>query len=138
MLRRSGAMAAALIALAALACEHRELPMSPSALSEGIVLYEHASFHGNTAHITTDIADLRQFTGPCVHSDGETTSRDWNDCVSAVRVAPGWRVTLYEHPGYRGDWLDLTDDHSNLQLARGDCSHGGLNDCVSSVRLRRP
>ena len=115
-----------------------ELPMSPSSFTEGIILFEHANFLGNSAHLTGDIEDLREFAGPCVHSDGEGgVSRDWNDCVSSVRVAPGWRVTIYRDTGYRDDSLESADDVPNLQLVRGDCDHGGLNDCVSSVRVRR-
>lgn len=64
---------------------------------------------------------------------------DWNDCVSSVRVAPGWRATLYRDPNYHDAALEITADVPNLQLVREhDCSHGGLNDCVSSVRVRQP
>ena len=71
-------------------CTHPELPMAPSVLTEGIILYEHANFLGNSAHITSDIPNLGKFKGPCVHDNGDSVDRDWNDCVSSVRVAPGW------------------------------------------------
>jgi hypothetical protein len=119
------------------ACEHPELPMvGPSPLTTGIILFEHANFLGNSAYITSDIADLRDFRGPCVHNDGESVTRDWNDCISSVRVAPGWRGTIYKDTGYRDDSLEITGDVPNLQLVRGDCDKGGLNDCVSAVRVR--
>src|SRR5215218_7661568 len=88
----------ACLELAALApaCDHPELPMGPSPLTTGIILFEHANFLGNSAHITGDIPDLRSFKGPCVHDDGETVARDWNDCVSSVRIASGWRATIYK------------------------------------------
>ncbi|MDP2319053.1 MAG: peptidase inhibitor family I36 protein [Acidobacteriota bacterium] len=103
-----------------------------------ITLRLHANFLGNSAHLTADVADLRDFRGPCVHNDGETSSRTWNDCVSSVRVAPGWRATLYRGTNYRDDSLELTEDMSNLQLVpQHDCPERGLNDCVSSVRVRQ-
>jgi len=128
-----------LLVLATLApgCENPELPMSPSSLATGIVLFEHANFLGNSAHITSDIDDLREFLGPCLHDDGAgSSSRDWNDCVSSVRVAPGWRATLYRGTGFDDDSLDVISDVPNLQVVPGDCPHDGLNDCVSSVRVR--
>jgi hypothetical protein len=132
----SGLLAA--IALAALApgCTPTELPMAPTALTTGVILYEHANFLGNSAHLTADIADLRDFRGPCIKGDDAST-RDWNDCASSVRVAPGWRATLYRGANYGDDALEITEDVANLQLAQHDCDRGGLNDCVSSVRVRQ-
>ena len=110
--------------------------MAPTALTSGIILYEHANFLGNSAHLTADLPDLRDFRGPCIKDDGDTSTRDWNDCVSSVRVAPGWRATLYRGTNYRDDALEITADVANLQLVREhDCDKGGLNDCVSSVRV---
>ncbi|MBY0493321.1 MAG: peptidase inhibitor family I36 protein [Cyanobacteria bacterium] len=126
------------VALAALAggCTPPELPMAPSPLTTGVILYEHANFLGNSAHLTADVSDLRDFRGPCSQSNGDST-RDWNDCASSVRVAPGWRATLYRGTSFRDDALEITSDVANLQLAREhDCDKGGLNDCVSSVRVR--
>jgi hypothetical protein len=126
------------LAVLAPGCELPELPTSPSPLSDGVVLFEHANFLGNSAHITGDVPDLRSFTGPCVHDDGEGgVTRDWNDCVSSVQVAPGWRVTIYKDTGYRDDSLSITAEEPNLALVIGDCDHDGLNDCVSSLRVRR-
>jgi hypothetical protein len=136
--RASGLVA--LIALAALAhgCTRPELPMAPTPLATGVILYEHANFLGNSAHLTADVSDLRDFRGPCLHSNDDASSRDWNDCVSSVRVAPGWRATLYRGTNYRDDALEITEDMSNLQLvAQHDCDERGLNDCVSSVRVRQ-
>lgn len=111
--------------------------MAPSSLMDGVILYEHANFLGNSAHLTDDVPDLRDFRGPCIHGD-DASSRDWNDCVSSVRVAPGWRVTLYRDPNFQDDSIELTEDAANLQLViQHDCDRGGLNDCVSSVRVRR-
>ena len=129
-----------LVALSALAigCSPTELPMAPTdGFTTGIILYEHANFLGNSAHLTADVRDLRDFRGPCIRGDDAST-RDWNDCVSSVRVAPGYRATLYRGTNFGDDALEITEDVANLQLVREhDCDKGGLNDCVSSVRVGR-
>lgn len=125
-------------ALAALAGCADSLPLEPDELATGIVVYEHANFRGESAHITEDIRDLRDFRGPCEHVDSDGFRYyNWNDCISSVRVAPGWRATLYRDDGFRDDSIELTSDHSNLQLVNHDCPRDGLNDCVTSVRVRR-
>jgi len=125
-----------------LGCE-KTLPTAPAQLTDGVVVFEHANYLGRSAHITGDIRDLKAFSGPCERSDTDSngnssTVPEWNDCISSVRVAPGWRATLYEHDGFRGDSLNVAEDISNLQLVPGRCSHGGFNDCTSSIRLMRP
>jgi hypothetical protein len=138
MTQRAGlSVCGVVLAVVVFGCERPELPMSPTTPNEGIVLFEHANFLGNSAYITGDIPDLRDFRGPCFHESGDATARDWNDCVSSVRVAPGWRATIYRDTNYRDDSLEIREDVPNLQLVTGDCDHAGLNDCVSSVRVRR-
>ena len=134
-------LATALALMLVLGCQ-QSLPSAPSELTTGITLYEHANFQGESAHITSDTADLRDFKGPCEHESTDSnnvssTSYDWNDCISSVRVAPGWRATIYRDTGYRDDSLEITADVSNLQLVAGDCPRDGLNDCISSVRVSR-
>lgn len=124
-------------------CETNRLPTAPSDLATGIVVYEHANYQGASAHITDDVRDLRDVRGPCEHfdSDGSNGGRyyyDWNDCISSVKVAPGWRATLFRDDNYRDDELVITADVPNLQLVtEHDCPHDGLNDCITSVRVRR-
>lgn len=122
-------------------CEMDRLPTAPSDLSTGIVVYEHANYLGQSAHITDDIRDLRDVKGPCEHYDSDSTGGryyyDWNDCISSVKVAPGWRATLYRDDNYHDDELTITADQPNLQLVtQHDCPHDGLNDCVTSIRVR--
>jgi hypothetical protein len=136
--RASGLVTVIAFAAVAYGCNPTELPMAPTSLTTGIILYEHANFLGNSAHLTADLQDLRDFRGPCIEGD-DASSRNWNDCASSVRVAPGWRATLYRGTNYRDDALEITADVANLQLVREhDCDEGGLNDCVSSVRVRQP
>ena len=75
------------------ACQE-ELPAAPDELTAGTVVYEHASFAGDSAHltgdvdfgfhedwldVTADVPDLGQVRGYC-HND------TWNDCISSIRV----------------------------------------------------
>ena len=133
----------ALLALAAggAGCENGRLPTAPSDLTTGIVVYEDANYFGQSAHITSDVRDLSDVRGPCQHYESDTSGGryyyDWNDCISSVRVAPGWRATLFRDDNYRDDELTLTADQPNLQLVtEHDCPHDGLNDCVTSIRVR--
>ena len=123
-----------------IACQQK-LPTAPSDLMTGIAIYEHANFLGGSSQVANDISDLKDFRGPCEHetSDmyGTTIHRDWNDCMSSIRVAPGWRATVYRDPSFSGQSLEVLQDVPNLQLVPGTCSHDGLNDCISSIRVRR-
>jgi hypothetical protein len=118
------------------------LPTAPSELTMGVVLYEHANFLGKAAHVTGDIRDLDDFEGPCIEfANGPydyTEYKGWDDCISSIRVAPGWRATLYEHDGFDGKKLEVTADISNLQLTPGPCKHDDFNDCVTSIRVFAP
>lgn len=139
---RTLALSALLVAAGGAGCETSRLPTAPSELTSGIVVYEDANYLGRSAHITDDVRDLRDVRGPCEHyeSDAPGGARyiyDWNDCISSVRVAPGWRATLYRDDNYRDDELAITGDVPNLQLVtQHDCPKDGLNDCVTSIRVR--
>jgi hypothetical protein len=119
------------------------LPTAPSELTTGVVIYEHANFLGESAHITSDIENLESVRGPCVRSDtdanGNTSTTDsWDDCASSIRVAPGWRATLYEDPKFKGWAADVGEESvANYQLVRGPCSRDTFNDCASSIRVFR-
>lgn len=119
------------------------LPTAPSELRRGVSIYEHANFLGESALIDTSQSDLKEFEGPCEHtessSDGSTdTTYDWNDCISSLRIAPGWRAVIYRDDDYDGQSFQVTGDVPNLQLVTGSCPHDGLNDCVTSIRLFAP
>lgn len=122
------------------ACQD-SLPMAPSDLQSGIVIYEHANYLGDSAHLTGSVGNLDDFKGPCIETDSSgpatTTRETWDECVSSVRIAPGWQATLYLDSGYDGDKLDVTADIPNLQLSPGRCDHDGFNDCTSSIRVFR-
>jgi hypothetical protein len=125
--------------LVLVACQEQKLPTAPSDVVSGIAIYEHANFQGRSSHVLRDITDLRDVDGPCEQetSDEYTTYTNWDNCISSIRVAPGWRATVYRDTGFDGQSLDVTQDVPNLQLVPGSCSHDGLNDCISSIRVRQ-
>jgi hypothetical protein len=138
--RHALAAVVAAIALVVTGCMDR-LPTAPDTLESGVTIYEHANFRGVSAHLTNDVRDLREYSGPCEHSTsnayGSSTSHDWNDCISSLKVAPGWRVLIYREDDFMGERHEATRDVPNLQLVPGSCDHDGLNDCVTSIRVRR-
>lgn len=123
------------------ACQ-KSLPTAPAELTSGIVIYEHANYLGASALVTEDLKNLEDVKGPCIKTETSgnvsSTKNLWGDCISSIRVAAGWRATIYRDDGYSGDRLEVTQDIPNLQLVPGDCSKGGFNDCVSSIRVIRP
>ena len=70
---RTLSLGAVLLAAGGAGCE-KELPTGPSELTSGIVVYEHANYVGRSAHITEDIRDLGEVTGPCQHESGGPVS----------------------------------------------------------------
>ena len=127
------------LVLASFSCRE-SLPTAPSDLQTGIIVYEHADFLGESAHITTNVSDLKSFKGPCIESDGGNppSSIDvWNDCISSIRVAPGWYAHVYEHDDFDGDYIQVTEDVANLRFAGPGCS-SGFNDCITSIRVFAP
>ena len=116
------------------ACRFK-LPAEPSELSEGIVIYQDAEYMGASAHVTRDIADLQDYGGPCKRQELELGN--WGVCISSIRVAPGWRATVYTETAYSGQFLNVVEDTPNMMLVSGDCRQGGLNDCILSIRVAR-
>jgi hypothetical protein len=129
-------------ALLAARCQD-ELPAAPDVLVEGVTIYEHAGFSGDSALLTADVEDLRDFKGPCEHASyggyysTTTYTYDWNDCLSSIKVAPGWRATVFLDPGFHDDSLDVTADVEDFSKVRGPCSRSTWNDCISAIRVRR-
>jgi hypothetical protein len=124
------------VALAAAACGSRIGPLGPTPAGEGIVIYMHADFAGPSQAINVDVADLARVEGSCSSgAEGETPT--WADCVSSVKVMPGWTATLYEKANFKGQSLALNGDTPNLRELRGPCDKNSFNDCVSSIRVTR-
>lgn len=122
-----------------LACEAApSFSTAPADVTIGVAVYEHADYAGESALITEDIENLKNVRGPCVaRSGGEETDVGWSDCISSIRVAPGWRATLYRDDGFRGEQLTVTSDVPNLTAMPGHCPRGGFNDCATAIRVFR-
>ncbi len=110
--------------------------LGPTPAGEGIVIYVHADFAGPSQAMNVDVADLGKVQGSCSSgAEGETPT--WADCVSSVKVMPGWSATLYRNANYRGESVTVTADTPNLKDLRGPCDQDSFNDCVSSIRVSR-
>ena len=109
--------------------------LGPTPAGDGVTLYIHADFIGASQAVDVDVADLDKVEGPCTHAE-EGERPTWSDCLSSVRVAPGWRVTLYRDKEFEGRSVTLTADTPNLRVLPGPCD-GNFNDCVSSIRVSK-
>jgi hypothetical protein len=129
-------LCAALFILIVPACGGIE-PLGPTPLDQGIVVFNHAGYRGTSQQVGGDVADLTRVEGPCnVGEEGGAGS--WNDCISSIRLLPGYYARLYGDKNFRGAVLEVTQDTADLSAIRGDCS-GSYDDCVSSIRvLKRP
>jgi hypothetical protein len=115
----------------------RSLPSAPSELTAGIVVYEDDDYLGKSAHLVANITNLKNVSGPCVDYSSNANIPDthsWDDCISSVQVAPGWRATFYGDDDYRGMQLEVAGDLLNLRFVPG----GDFNDGVSSIRVFPP
>src|SRR5678815_1268685 len=61
----------------------------PTPVGEGITLYIHADFAGASQALNVDVGNLDRIEGPCTDAE-EGEKPTWSDCVSSVRVMPGW------------------------------------------------
>lgn len=84
----------------------------------GVTLYEHQGYRGNYQKFY-DGQEVPELRGSIVGQDA----------ASSVRVDPGCRVTLWEHPSYEGRSSEVTADVEDLGRTRVG------NDTVSSLRV---
>src|SRR5579864_4253944 len=106
-------VAVAVAVLCATSCGRATQLLGPTLAGEGIVIYLDADFAGASQVINVDVPDLGNVEGPCV-SGAEEESQSWADCVSSVKVAPGWTATLFRDANYRGPSITITTDAPNL------------------------
>jgi len=124
-------LCAAVLAFLIAGCGSVE-PLGPTPLDQGIVIYIHSGFRGTSQQVGADVPDLTRAEGPCAADEGGKGS--WNDCISSLRVLPGWSARIYGDKDFRGAVLEVTADVADLSAIRGDCS-GSYDDCVSSIRV---
>jgi hypothetical protein len=124
---------AACIALVVAAC-NGAIALGPTPPDAGIIIYIHADYVGTSQQLAVDVADLGDVEGPCVEGSDDSATARWDDCISSVRVMPGWRATLYEDDHFKGRSVTITSDTPDLTQLPGPCSRN-FNDCVSSIRV---
>lgn len=127
-----GVLAAAVLA----ACASDVVRLGPTPPGEGIVIFLHADFAGPSQALNVDVSDLSRLEGACSSGEeGEMPS--WTDCISSVKVMPGWTATLYRDKNYKGASVAVSADTPSLLNLRGPCDKDSFNDCVSSIRVAR-
>jgi hypothetical protein len=114
------------------ACGGGPQPLGPTQLDQGVVVFMNSGFRGTSQQVGADVPDLGKAEGPCSADEGGTGS--WNDCISSIRVLPGWSARVYGDKNFRGAVLEVTADVADLSSLRGDCS-GSYDDCISSIRV---
>ena len=113
-------------------------PVAPVPEGEGIVIYRDINFEGGSQALNGDERNLEEREGPCRRDSGDGDSvPTWGDCLSSVRINPGWTATFYVDDSWRGGSFTVTADVSNLNTVAGPCRGGGFSDCISSIRVSR-
>lgn len=110
--------------------------LGPAPANEGIVIYIHSGFRGTSQVLAADVSNLGRVEGPCAKGDEESVTLTWDDCVSSIKVLPGWGATLYRDRDFSGASMVVTADQESLAAISGSCD-GSFNDCVSSLRVYR-
>ena len=136
MAHASRLCSAVVLSLTVAACSDSDFEiLGPTPLDEGIIIYIHANFAGGSQALNVDVRDLTRVEGPCSDGgEGETPS--WRECVSSVRVLPGWSATFFEDEDFGGRSVTVTTDTPNLRDVPGPCDDS-FNDCVRSIRVRK-
>jgi hypothetical protein len=132
-------MTAALLACFSGSCEDQPLlPSAPSELTAGVVVFDGVNFSGGSAHIQADVADLSKYKGPCEHdsdSDSSSYTKDWDDCVSSIRVSSNSRAIVYVDTNFKGWGVTIDKNTPSLEFVLGPCNRASVNDCISSIRV---
>jgi hypothetical protein len=136
MTRALSGCVAVVLSLCLAGCEDTSwIILGPTATDQGIVIFIHADFTGPSQAMDVDVRDLTRTQGPCSDgAEGEVPS--WKECVSSIRVLPGWTATLYDEKDYRGQRVTITSDTPNLKNLSGPCD-GSFNDCAVSIRVTK-
>ena len=131
-------LVAVILALGLMSACDRDSPTRPS-LTGGVTLYEHPDYRGASYMLTHDDANLDTERGPCRATTNPAAGRSWDECVSAISVAEGWRAVVFEDDNYSGRSRTFTANVANLRGEMGgpDSCDGGWNDCISSLRVSR-
>jgi hypothetical protein len=125
-------LCAAAFLLTGPACGNPE-PLGPTPLDQGIVVFIHSDYRGTSQQIGADVTDLTKVEGPCNIGEGGELGT-WDNCISSIRLLPGYYARIYGDKNFRGAVLEVKQDIPDLGAVRGDCS-GSYNDCITSIRV---
>lgn len=115
-------------------------PTSPG--EKALTVFVDRNYEGSWHDVFADWSNLKSVGGSCnqvtVVTGGTTTTSggDWDDCISSIRLSPGWVAILYRDRNFSGPTLEITEDIPNLRNLPGPCDHG-FDDCVSSIRVSK-
>jgi hypothetical protein len=127
MMRTSCAAVLALLATMGVSCSDDE-PTAPT--GNNVVIYQNPDFRGDSRVVAGSLPDLDDQPG-CGGAGA-----DWNDCISSIRVASGWEITVYEADNYAGPSMVFTSDVPDLERVQGPCGND-WDDCISSIQVRQ-
>ena len=122
-----------MIALAGIANGCERPVAGPDTATEGIVVYLDANYSGQSLPVSLSAWALGELTGACNQT---RVKGDWNDCISSIRVAPGWQAVIYSDWHYQGERTTVKADIPDLSKVAGPCK-GNWNDCISSIFVAR-
>lgn len=94
------------------------------AAQTGVVIFSDGYFQGASQRLGPGQYDLGQLT-------------IGGDQLSSLRVPPGWRVTLYEHPGFSGESAVYTADAIFVDAFNDRTSSIVVEDASARPKVRR-
>ena len=108
-----------------------DTPPQPSP-TEGVTVYQHPDFRGDSYTFVRDFNNFDDLRGPCGTVDPPVAS--WDDCVSSLKIAEGWEAIAFERDDFGGQALTITSDFMDLDDEGGPCG-GDWDDCISSIEV---
>jgi hypothetical protein len=136
MARATKVFAAVFLPLLLAGCEGDDvITLGPTPADQGIVIFLHTDFRGPSQALNVDVPDLTRTEGPC-SSGAEGEMPSWRECVSSIRVLPGWSAILYRDEDFKGRSVTVPSDTPDLRNLPGPCD-GSFNDCIRSIRVTK-
>lgn len=147
--RREMNVTAALLALMVLAGCGSSEPTGPGpAPMEGVTVFARIHYEGPRRTFLHDVTDFKLVYDDPQPDEDECADKifgqeAWTDCISSIRVAPGWQVIVFVDDTFRGDSLIVTSDIPDLeQIPRPAPEHRPelsltWDETISSMRVMR-
>jgi hypothetical protein len=105
-------------------------PQNPPANT--VVFFEHTKYEGRWFAVSydRDYNDLRY-----VYLGSNSSSGNWNDRVSSLKIGKDACVTMWKDINYKGDKSSLEGNQSSINSIES-LGPGGWNDKLSSIKVR--